>query len=203
MRRQTDFFCRYIPLNHPDTPLNRRYTSVRRLQAVFCPPHTKRIGIAATIGVLTNIIGEKANMINAQAIAKGKGIVIKESKIDKSDKYDDYVIVKLLSGTGSTTEVRGTVFAGIPRLVGINDFSFEMPIGKSMFFALYKDVPGVIGTVGKLFGDNNINIAQMSVGRDEPKGKAVMVVALDHPVKDDLAKKIVAGGFEKAKFITL
>ena len=101
------------------------------------------------------------------------------------------------------TEVRGTVFAGIPRLVGINDFSFEMPIGKSMFFALYKDVPGVIGTVGKLFGDNNINIAQMSVGRDEPKGKAVMVVALDHPVKDDLAKKIVAGGFEKAKFITL
>ena len=164
---------------------------------------TKRIGIAATIGVLANIIGEKANMINAQAIAKGKGIVIKESKIDKSDKYDDYVIVKLLSGTGSTTQVMGTVFAGTPRLVGINDFSFEMPIGKSMFFALYKDVPGVIGTVGKLFGDNNINIAQMSVGRDEPKGKAVMVVSLDHPVSKDLEGKVIAGGFEKAKFITL
>ena len=164
---------------------------------------TKRIGIAATIGVLTNIIGEKANMINAQSVAKGKGIQIKESKIDASDKYDDYVIIKLLSGTGSTTEVKGTVFAGVPRLVAINGFAFEMPIEKSMFVALYKDVPGVIGTVGKLFGDANINIAQMAVGRDEPHGKAVMVVALDHKVDDALAKKIVAGGFEKAKFITL
>ena len=164
---------------------------------------TKRIGIAATIGVLTNIIGEKANMINAQSVAKGKGIQIKESKIDASDKYDDYVIIKLLSGTGSTTEVKGTVFAGIPRLVAINGFTFEMPIEKSMFVALYKDVPGVIGTVGKLFGDANINIAQMAVGRDEPQGKAVMVVSLDHKVDDALAKKIVAGGFEKAKFITL
>ena len=70
--------------------------------------------------------------------------------------------------------------------------------------ALYKDVPGVIGTVGKLFGDNNVNIAQMAVGRNEPNnGKAVMVVTLDHPVADDLAKKIIEGGFEKAKFITL
>ena len=95
------------------------------------------------------------------------------------------------------------MFAGIPRLVGINGFSFEMPIGQSMFVALYKDVPGVIGMVGKLFGDNNVNIAQMAVGRDEPKGKAVMVVTLDHPVDAELAKKIIAGGFEKAKFITL
>ena len=163
---------------------------------------TKRIGIAATIGVLTNIVG-KPNMINAQSIAKGKGIQIKESKIENPDKYDDYIIVKLLSGTGSTTEVRGTVFAGTPRLVGVNGFSFEMPIANSMFFALYKDVPGVIGTVGKLFGDNNVNIGQMAVGRDEPKGKAVMVVTLDHPVEEGLQKKIIAGGFEKAKFITL
>ena len=43
----------------------------------------------------------------------------------------------------------------------------------------------------------------MSVGRDEPKGKAVMVVSLDHPVSKDLEGKVIAGGFEKAKFITL
>ena len=165
---------------------------------------TKRIGIAATIGVLEKIIGEKANMINAQSIAKGKGITIKESKIESSDKYDDYVIVKLLSGTGSTTEVKGTVFAGTPRLAGINGFSFEMPIEKYMFISLYKDMPGIIGAVGKAFGDNNVNIGQMAVGRDEPHGKAMMVVSLDHEVGADLAKKVIgACGFEKAKFITI
>ena len=165
---------------------------------------TKRIGIAATIGVLEKIIGEKANMINAQSIAKGKGIQIKESKIESSTKYDDYIIIKLLSGTGSITEVRGTVFAGTPRLIGINSFSFEMPIENYMFVSLYKDQPGVIGAVGKAFGDNGVNIGQMSVGRDEPNGKAMMVLSLDHAVDAGLAKKVIgACGFEKATFISL
>lgn len=165
---------------------------------------TKRIGISAIIGVLEKIIGERANMINAMSVAKGKGITFKESKIEESDRYDDYIIVRLLSGTGSTTEVRGTVFAGIPRLIGINGFSFEMPIGKSMFISLYKDQPGVIGAVGKVFGDNNVNIGGMSVGRDAPNGKAMMVLSIDHIVDEDLAKKVVgACGFEKAKFVTL
>ena len=165
---------------------------------------TKRIGIAAVIGVLERIIGEKANLINAQSVAKGKGITIKESKIEQSDRYEDYIIVRLTSASGSVTEVRGTVFAGIPRLIGIDGYSFEMPIEQSMFVATYEDIPGVIGKVGKAFGDSGVNIGTMCVGRDAPKGKAAMFVTLDHPIADDLTKRIMSEcGFEKARFIAL
>ena len=79
-----------------------------------------------------------------------------------------------------------------------------MPIENSRFISLYKDVPGVIGAVGKAFGDNGVNIGQMAVGRDEPKGKAMMVLSLDHAVDAQLAKKVIgACGFEKATFVTL
>ena len=114
------------------------------------------------------------------------------------------MIVKLLSGTGSTTEVKGTVFAGTPRLVGINGYTVEMPIEGTLFISLYKDQPGIIGAVGKAFGDNNVNIGQMVVGRDKPNGKAMMVLSTDHAVDPALAKKVAgACGFEKAKFINL
>lgn len=164
---------------------------------------TKRIGISTVIGVLENIIGEKANMINAMSVAKGKGITVKEAKIDTSDVYDNTVIVKAIS-EGRTFEVRGTVFAKIPRLIGINDFSFEMPLQGDIFVALYQDKPGVIGAIGKALGDSNVNIGQMTVGRDEPNGKAVMVLSVDHKITKDIADKVSkATGFEKSRFIDL
>ena len=70
--------------------------------------------------------------------------------------------------------------------------------------ARYKDQPGVIGAVGKAFGDNNVNIGQMVVARTEPNGTAMMILTVDHNVKDDVAKKVIeAAGFEKARFIAL
>ncbi|MFA6679951.1 MAG: ACT domain-containing protein, partial [Candidatus Methanomethylophilaceae archaeon] len=164
---------------------------------------TRRIGISAIIGVLQNIIGEKANMINAGSIAKGKGIVIKEAKSEDSKVYDSTLSVKVTSGKKSS-EVRGTVFANIPRLVGVNDYSFEIPIQNNIFIARYKDKPGIIGAVGKILGDNGVNIAQMTVGRDAPNGTAIMVLSVDHPVSQEIEDKVDAtAGFEKSKFISL
>jgi len=164
---------------------------------------TRRIGISAIIGVLQNIIGEKANMINAGSIAKGKGIVVKEAKSDDSKVYDSALSVKVTSGKKSS-EVRGTVFANIPRLVGVNGYSFEIPIQNNIFVARYRDRPGIIGAVGKILGDNGINIGQMTVGRDEPNGTAIMVLSVDHPVSKEIEDKVdAATGFEKSKFISL
>ena len=165
---------------------------------------TKRVGIAATIGVLLKIIGERANFINAMSVAKGKGIAIKESKVQTSDRYDNTVTLCLTDANGKRTEVKGTVFANIPRLIAINGYTFEMPLQSDIFVARYKDQPGVIGAVGKAFGDNKVNIGQMSVSRNEPNGTAVMILTVDHAIDDAVAKKVIdAAGFEKAKFIAL
>ncbi len=180
---------------------------VKNMEVIYSGPvskkDTKRIGIFAVIGVLSRIIGEKANIINAVSIAKGKGITYKESKLDDSSIYDS-VEVRLEGTDGKVTCVAGTVFAGVPRLTKLNGYSFEMPLQSDIFVARYKDQPGVIGAVGKAFGDNNVNIGQMVVARNEPNGTAMMILTVDHNVKDDVAKKVIeAAGFEKARFIVL
>ena len=71
-----------------------------------------------------------------------------------------------------------------------------------MLLARYRDTPGTIGKVGKVLGDNGVNIAMMSVGRDAPKGTAVMALSVDDPISDEVLKLVdEASGFEDSKYI--
>lgn len=166
---------------------------IDKLEIIACGETAKldirRISTSVVIGVLQNIIGEKANMINAMSIAKGKGISVMESKGDDNTIYDGTLTVKVTSGS-ETTMVRGTVFAGIPRLVGVNGYSFEMAMTSDLIITRYTDRPGVIGSVGKILGDANINVAQMTVGRSSPSGDAVMIMAVDGKVPPAIISKI-------------
>ncbi|NLL95348.1 MAG: phosphoglycerate dehydrogenase [Thermoplasmatales archaeon] len=166
---------------------------VDRLEIVFrgalASKDTKRLGVHVLIGMLRNIVGDDVNMVNASGIAKGKGISVVESKEEESHAYDSTLVVRVRSGKGVRT-VRGTVFAETPRLVGIDGYSFEMPIVDNMLFTAYKDKPGVIGMVGKVLGDANVNIGMMSVGRDEPMGNAVMVLGVDQEIPAGVMEKL-------------
>jgi D-3-phosphoglycerate dehydrogenase len=162
---------------------------------------TKMITLSALIGVLRNVVGDSVNMINAESIAKGKGIKVTESKNEDSPVYSNMVTVTIGSGKESIA-VRGTVFAKTPRLIGIDNYCFEIPMDTDLLFARYKDIPGVIGSVGKILGENGINIGQMTVGRD--KGMAIMLMGVDHEVPAALIKKISdATGFDETKYIDL
>lgn len=164
---------------------------------------TKRIGISVLIGFLRNIVGRNVNMVNAASIAKSKGITVAESKEEDSHAYDSTLVVRVYSGDERRT-VRGTVFADIPRLVGIDGYTFEMPIVDNMLFATYKDKPGVIGSVGKILGDAKINIGLMSVGRDEPHGTAIMVLGVDNEISQETVDKVKSlVPMERTRFINL
>ena len=165
--------------------------------------NTKMVTLSAIIGVMRNIVGDGVNMINAESLAKGKNIKVTESKNEDSPVYSNMVTVSITSGKDRRT-VRGTVFAQTPRLIGIDNYCFEMPMDTDMLFARYHDKPGVIGSVGKILGESNINIGQMTVGRDTAKGMAIMLMGVDHEVPAALIKKISnATGFDETKFIDL
>jgi len=73
-----------------------------------------------------------------------------------------------------------------------------------MLITSHIDKPGVIGRVGTLLGGNNINIAGMNVGRDKVRGKAVMVLALDDPLTEEILAGIIAlDGISTAKAVVL
>lgn len=164
---------------------------------------TKLITIGAVIGLLNNIVGKgNVNMINAMPIAKTKGLTVKESSTSKSEEYSNMIEIKIVSG-GKTTSIRGTAFGENPRLVGFNEYSFDIPMTGDIIMVSYKDVPGVIGKVGSALGDADINIAQMTVSR---KGKeALMILTVDQNVSTDILAKVTkaTNAITSAKFVDL
>ena len=165
---------------------------------------TKMITVSALMGVLSNLSGEQPNIINAEMIAKEKGIQIVETKVEESKRYVNMISVSLQSD-GVKREVRGTAFPGSePRMLGIDEFDLDMPLEGDFLMSMHSDVPGVIGKVGTILGNKGINIARMGLGREEKGGKALLLISVDHPAGDDVVKAMLASkDFREVRSIQL
>ena len=165
---------------------------------------TRMVTTSALIGVLSNIIGEQVNIINAGSIAKEKGIQVVESKVEESTRYQNMVSVNVHSD-GIKHEVRGTAFPSTqPRLLGVDEYDIDMPIEGDFLLTMHNDVPGMIGRVGTILGEKQINIARMGVGRESKGGKAVMLVAVDNIVPKELLDRLKGlKDFSEARFIRM
>jgi D-3-phosphoglycerate dehydrogenase len=148
------------------------------------------IKIAVLKGVLTPILEETVNFINAPLIAKERGIEVKEVTTADAGDYHNMMVVRLKSGK------KESVVAGIlhgkkePRITSINDFLVEVIPEGELLVISNNDKPGVIGNIGTLIGKNKINIARMNFGRANRGGKAISVVSVDTPVSKEILSKI-------------
>ena len=163
---------------------------LNKLEVVYCGglagKQTKILTVNAVIGYLKNVIGS-ANIINALPVAKQKGIEIAETSNDTAKDYASVVEMKF-TYEGKTRSVRGTVIGGVPRIVGLDGFTFDAPMSGDMLYLRYKDAPGVIGIVGNVLGNAGINIAQMSVSRCDKC--AMMFLSVDGNVPEALVDQI-------------
>ncbi len=166
--------------NHPLNKLEVKYCGA------LADKPTRLLTVSAVIGYLRNVIGS-ANTINALPIAKSKGIDVVESSNPVSTDYASVIEMKFVS-EGKERIIRGTVIGGQNRLVGFDEFSFDIPFYGRMMFVGYDDAPGVIGIVGNNLGKAGVNIGQMSVGRSGKK--ALMFLTVDHDVTPGLASAI-------------
>jgi len=87
-------------------------------------------------------------------------------------------------------------------LVSALGFELETELASLMVFFRYDDVPGIIGRVGTLFGEADVNIANMAVSRTRRGGKALMALSIDQPAPPELVEKL-REGFDDARFISL
>lgn len=180
---------------------------IQELEITYCgelaSKQTKMLTLNAVIGLMNNIVGKgNVNLINALAVAKAKGLSIKESSTDRSEDYSNMVEMKAVSGK-KTTLIRGTAFGEKPRLVGLNEYSFDIPMDGDLIMVKYEDAPGIIGKVGSLLGEAGVNIAQMTVARDG--SKALMILTVDQHVSAEILSRItaVAGPDSGARFADL
>jgi D-3-phosphoglycerate dehydrogenase len=145
---------------------------------------------SALKGALRPTVGDDVNVINARWFAKEAGIQVTEEKLKDARNYKSLLSVRVDSERG-TKAVAGTVFEGRdPRIVEIDRVDIDLRPSKYMVALSYLDVPGVVGKVGTILGQNQINIARMEVGRVERGKQAMILLAVDDPVRPELLEEI-------------
>src|SRR3989339_1614974 len=141
-------------------------------------------------GLLSPILQETVNYINAKNLAKERGIKVLELKSETEEDFTNLISVEV-DIDGKRRKVAGTLFTNNePRIVNVDGLYVEtIPQGYMLFLENW-DKPGVIGNLGTLLGKNGVNIAGMTFGRDKPGGKAVSALNIDSAVSAEVTGQI-------------
>lgn len=146
---------------------------------------TELIRNAAIKGVLNQFEPDSANLVNAAGAAKDRGIRVEEVKKADTSGGAASVLTLMLKTTRGQQESKGTVLRGDSnRLLMLNGIDIEAPLRSNMIYVRNQDVPGVVGKIGTVLGEHNVNIASFSLGRKEEHvgSDAIAVVAVDNDV---------------------
>ena len=167
---------------------------------------TRMLNNAFCAGLLNRAIGDDANIINAEMLARERGIELTEQKSRETTSFASSISAEV-SGDGLSVRAGGAPLGlKMPRLISIDDHRLEAYLDGTLVIFGHDDVPGVIGQIGNVFGRHKVNIGQMSVGRDSdsPGGAAIGVLNLDSPPSPDAIRELTSvPGVHTAKRIDL
>jgi D-3-phosphoglycerate dehydrogenase len=142
----------------------------------------------AIVGSLTQSLSDKINYVNATFIANERGIKVESVATTNSSAFKNQVTVKITTNN-SVNIVSGTIFDNdTQRIIKINDNLMDIEPSGKMILLSNSDVPGVIGSVGKILGDEGINIADFRLGRS--KDGALAVILVDEDVSSNILDKL-------------
>lgn len=169
--------------------------------AAFDSNALKAVLLGALLGRLTE---ERVNMVNASMEATKRCIKVSEEKQATCDNYANLITMEAVTSEG-TTVVSGSVMRDETHIVQVNQFWIDIiPTGGYFLFSDHRDRPGLIGAVGKITGDADINISYMHLSRLKARGEALMILALDEPLPEAQRKEVLAlDGVTTAKLVKI
>jgi D-3-phosphoglycerate dehydrogenase len=146
---------------------------------------TNPLKAAVLGGLLEGITEDRVNIVNADMIAAKRGLSVVEEKEATCKNYNSLITLELTTNEGTFT-VSGTVMHGESHIVRVNKFWLDIvPVPGSYFlFSNHLDRPGLIGAMGKITGDADINIQSMHLGRLKRRGEALLVLTLDEALPE-------------------
>ncbi len=158
-------------------------TGIRRCKLQYrgevAGKNTKLITASFAVGLLSNALEQDINIVNAEVLLRERGIELIEERRADTGAFTSVVLAEVETEK-KTHKAAGTVFGvDMLRLVQLDDFRLDAYLDGVLMVFTHRDVPGIIGTVGTIFGAHKINIAQMAVGRETKGGEAIGVLNLD------------------------
>lgn len=149
-------------------------------------------GLLETLTDTTNV-----NFTNAVELAEKNGLKVAVEKEKKLENYKSELRIVLKSDKNSV-EIHGTVSGGEPRITFIQNFRTSFVPTQHLLLTRHHDQPGIIGRIGTLLGENEINIANMDLGRSKVGGEALMILDVDSAIPESILDEMKSwDGFQE------
>jgi D-3-phosphoglycerate dehydrogenase len=178
-----DFISQLAPENPGKVSFN--YTG--KLAAHDCMPIT----VAGLSALLNRCTDQEVNMVNANLVAERRGLIVEQSRSTESNFFSNLITLNLETPQGKRT-IAGTLFEGTPKIVKMRDFDIDFTPEEYMLVMHYDDRPGLIGKIGTILGEAEVNIGAMNLGRRAKGGEAMVVLSVDSPVEEEIVKRLSA-----------
>jgi D-3-phosphoglycerate dehydrogenase len=145
---------------------------------------------AALAGLLQRTTDTPVNLVNAPLIAQQRGVQLEWSVRPETELYPDTLTLTAHTASG-VQKLTGTVFGRADlRITHLNDLFVDIRPEGILLLTEHQDRPGIIGRVGTLLGNYQVNIAGMHVGRESMGGRAVMILQVDNPIPPEAFAQI-------------
>jgi D-3-phosphoglycerate dehydrogenase len=133
-------------------------------------------------GLLENVTTERVNLVNAGALARARGITVVERKTPDAGAFAAQLTISGETRGTTPVTVAGTVAGGEPRITRLGDYRLDMAPSDVMLITRHSDKPGMVGRIGAMLGEADVNISAMHLARTRPREDALMILALDDDV---------------------
>jgi D-3-phosphoglycerate dehydrogenase len=151
---------------------------------------TRLVTAAFAAGLLEYRLAESVNIVNAEMLARERGIDIVEVTSSRKGDFSTLIQADVLTEKKRYTAA-GTVFGNqFLRLVQLGPYRLDTYMDGVMLIFTHRDVPGLIGYIGTIFGKHQVNIAQMTVGRQIAGGEAIAVLNLDSLPPEEAIREV-------------
>jgi D-3-phosphoglycerate dehydrogenase len=152
----------------------------------------KVLELAALKGVFSDVVEESVSYVNAPLLAAERGVAVRLVTDPESPDHRNLITLRGTLADGSQVSVSGTLI-GISqreRLVEVDGYDVDIEPTEHLAFFRYEDRPGMVGTVGRILGDAQVNIAGMQVARDAKGGHALVALSVDSAIPASVLEEI-------------
>ncbi len=141
-------------------------------------------------GLLETATTERVNLVNAGALAKARGITVIERKTPDAGAFAAQLTLSSDARDAHHLTVAGTVAGGEPRITRLGDYRLDMAPADVMLISRHRDRPGMVGRIGAMLGEADVNISAMHLARTRPREDALMILALDDDIPPSVEEAI-------------
>ncbi|MGH2383069.1 MAG: phosphoglycerate dehydrogenase [Candidatus Limnocylindria bacterium] len=181
-------------------------TYAGEIAAAECAP----IRTAALAGILEAITDQRVNAVNADLVARERGLTVTETRTDASEPWASLVTLAVGSGgrdadaDSATLRLSGSTAHGRAHLASLDGFEIDAELAGAILVTRHHDRPGIVGVVGTVLAEAGVNISSLELSRLSARGEAMMFVSVDDSVAPAVLERIrAADGIGDARLVEL